>query len=184
MCATTSQEHGYLLPHIQPSLWSSCLLGVSMALSSYWHQWGVFLLLWILPLLHVQPLPNLLPSTNSQHQPLQCAPWLLLMTIQSVEEVHARNTVHLSYNTCPFPMGVQFLALPSPLSKTGARPQMPQTPWSQSLAVNASKAKYPSYSFLLMYHVSCSVSGSDSPQNDEASIYSKCIRVLTKILAS
>ena len=48
------------------------------------------------------------------------------------------------YCTCCFFSGVQFLQFPSPLSKMGAMPQIPHIPAFQSLAVMASKAKYPS----------------------------------------
>ena len=72
--------------------------------------------------------------------------------------------------TCPFLRGVQFFALPSPLSKTGAIPQIPHTPSSQFRAVIASKAKYPSYNFLSKYHCSSDVNGKLSPLSDAASI--------------
>lgn len=54
--------------------------------------------------------------------------------------------LHVStmYCTCCFFSGVQFLQFPSPLSKMGAMPQIPHIPAFQSLAVMASKAKYPS----------------------------------------
>jgi len=41
----------------------------------------------------------------------------------------------------PFVSGVQFLQFPSPLSKRGHTPHIPQTPESQSLSVKASNAK-------------------------------------------
>ena len=53
--------------------------------------------------------------------------------------------------TCSFLNGVQFLQFPSPLSKTGAIPQTPHIAESQFLAVIASNAKYPSYSFCSRY---------------------------------
>ena len=49
--------------------------------------------------------------------------------------------------TCYFLSGMQFLQFPSPLSKMGTMPQIPHMPAFQSLAVMASKAKYPSQSF-------------------------------------